>query len=436
MNWSLKKFAFVISLTITYSLPIQAAKIFVVGGDLHADNTSFFSALIKATGKDWKYNTRSFNNCSTDWSKTTCPKIAVVVSGSESLAEGSDVFNSDDFNHLRNITGLSYYHLFQKWGFSPKQVMLAVDNYKTASIPGNPIGDANIAMIEEADVVYFNGGDQCRHSRAWINTDGTDSPILKALRQRVNAGKVIVSGSSAGMAIQGHTIYGEGNSYGYLTINDLAPKEISSPTGLLDDRQGNSGFQYEYNGGKMKGFGFLARQLAFDTHFDVRARLGRMITAMKNISVEFGIGADENTAIYLNEDEAQVFGEHSVFIADNSTAQYQNQTGHMNVKGIVINLLTDGDRYNFKTRTLISTKPKILTPQYKGNLNDFDILNAYNSTKLITHLINQTENANHGFSEKKTPGVHYVFRKDQKTQGFYDQNSYSAEKVIMDILDI
>lgn len=416
-----------------WSQPVFAAKLFLIGGDLNENNTSIFTGLIKATGKNWNYDTNSRNNCSLDWEKTICPKIAVVTSGSENLAEGINIFTNDD---TPNFKGLSYYHLFQKWGFSPKQVLIAIDNYTSASVNGNPVGDSNIALINQADIVFFNGGDQSRHARAWINNDGTDSPILKLLRTRVNEGSVIISGSSAGTAIQGQTIYGEGNSYGYLSINDLAAKPVESPTGLLDDRLGNTGFQYEFNGGKMIGFGFLTRPIAFDTHFDVRGRLGRMIVAMKQINAPTGIGSDENTAIFINGDEAQIFGEHSIFIADSSHSHFLRHSNHMNVKGISLSLLSDGDHYNLKTHQLTSSKPLITKPHYKGHLNNYDIFNSYSSTQLITRLIDQSGLVNQGFSDKSAPGFHYIFKKNKKTRGYFDQFAYTADHVMMDILDI
>ena len=44
-------------------------------------------------------------------------------------------------------------------------------------------------------------------------------------------------------------------------------------------RNGSKGLQYEENGAKMQGFGFI-KNFQIDTHFDRRGRLGRLIPVM------------------------------------------------------------------------------------------------------------------------------------------------------------
>jgi cyanophycinase len=436
MNWLLKKkffqlFVLTINL-LAFTLPAHATKIFLVGGALEDDNYSIYNALLNATHKNWKYNPASKENCSVDWDTTPCPRIAVVVSGSDNLASGIDIFNGSTSTIFK---GFSYYNLFQRWGFSPKLVQIAIDNYATASVAGNPVGDANIAIVKQADVVFFNGGDQSRHSRAWINKNGSDSPILAILRTRVNQDSVIVAGTSAGTAVQGHYTYGEGNSYGYLTINDLAAKSVDSQTGLLDDRAGDSGFKFDNNGGKMLGFGFLSRNIAFDTHFDQRGRLGRMIVAMKSLEASDAVGVDENTALYIQDDVGTVYGANGVFIADSTAAQFSATSQRMNVTGVRMNILTDGDSYNFKTKIVSSSKAPIERAYVLGSKSSNNIFGSYVSTKLMTHLTIQTGDVNHGYSDKDRPGFEYRFSKDNKTSGHYSMGQYTVKNVIMDILN-
>ena len=418
--------------TIFFSQSVFAAKLFLVGGALNEDNASIFNALMETTGKSWNFEPGNFNNCSIDWSTTNCPKIAVVVSASDNLAAGDDVFNNDDMY----FRGHSYYRIFQKWGFSPKEVRIAIDNYKTASATGSIIGNLNYSIIKDADVVFFNGGDQVNHARSWLNDDGSDSQLMTLLRQRVNQNKVIISGTSAGTAVQGQTIYGEGNSYGFLVINDLAPKPLTSSTFLRDDREGVDGFRFENNGGKTFGFNFLSKNINFDTHFEARGRLGRMIMAMKSDEAYLAIGVDENTAIYIDGDKARVLGENSVFIADQSEANFpKSLENHFNTQNIRLSLLTAGDQYNLVTKKLISSKPKISTPQYNGKIESQDMLGPYVATILLTHLVDQTENMNDGTSDFSQPGFYFQFRKDALTEGYHNQNAYTVENALLDILD-
>ena len=413
--------------------PTHAARIMLVGGALADDNASIFDGLMKSTGKAWNYNQGNFKNCEEDWKMTKCPKVAVVTSASENLAAGIEVYNNDDLTHLNS---LSYHHLFQKWGYSPRHVQIAIDNYLQASIAGNSVGDANIEIIKQADVVFFNGGDQSRHSKSWLNSDGTDSQIMRILRNRVINNEVIIAGTSAGTAVQGEMIYGEGNTYGYLAVNDLAQKPVDSLSGLLDDRLGNSGFQFENNGGMMNGFGFLSRNIAFDTHFEARSRLGRMLVAMNALGTNIGIGVDENTAFFMDDNHGVVYGASSVFIVDTNYAVVSAKSNHFNVTDAIVNVLNEGDRFNFITNTLQTIRSKIQKPQFQIGIESNDIYSPYEATKLITHLIDQIPSANYGFGDIAHPGFRFEFIKDKFTNGYFSNNKYTAEKVKMNILDI
>jgi cyanophycinase len=113
-------------------------------------------------------------------------------------------------------------------------------------------------------VIFFNGGDQSRHSRSWFNNNGSDSDIMKVLRTRFAEG-AIVAGTSAGSAIMSNPTYGEGYSYGYYYFNsDLKPCAIGDL--LRDDRDGTNSFRYKENGGYMTGFGFVSNALV-DTQY-------------------------------------------------------------------------------------------------------------------------------------------------------------------------
>jgi cyanophycinase len=430
----IKNHRLIILLVVMYffgAAPLYAARIMLIGGALEDDNASIFDGLMKSTGKVWNYNKTNFKNCDADWKLTRCPRMAVVTSASENLAAGIAVYNTDDLTHPNS---LSYHNLFQKWGYSPKHVQIAIDNYHLASKSGNAVGDANIEIIKQADVVFLNGGDQSRHSKSWLNSDGTDSPILKILRDRVINNEVVIAGSSAGTAVQGQMIYGEGNSYGYLTVNDLAQKSIDSLSGLLDDRLGNSGFQFENNGGMMNGFGFLSRNIAFDTHFEARSRLGRMVVAMNALGTNIGIGVDENTAFFMDDNHGVVYGASSVFIVDTSYAIITNKSNHFNITGALVNVLNVGDKFNFNTNSLVTFRPKIKKPQYQTSTDSSKIYAPYEATKLISHLIDQVPNKNNGFGDKSHPGFHYEFIKDRFTCGYYLDNEYTAEKVKMNIM--
>lgn len=414
-------------LTISVTSHAVTGKVFLMGGAVAQTNASIYDALRAATGKDWSPNTSSYSNCSTDWTVTACPRVAVVTSGAIDLATGDDVFINDD-----PATGtLSYYNLFQKWGFSPKHLELAIDNAAQGAYPNNPVGDANIAIINSADVIFFNGGDQSRHAAAWLTTNGADTPIMTALRARYAAGAV-VSGTSAGTAIQGSPTHGEGTSYGYLYYNaDLAPKLVGSPTGLRDDRSGLSGFRYNHNGGKMTGFGFIDNA-AVDTHFDARGRMGRLIAALRNVGKSVGYGVGEDTAFYVNGDVGKVYGTNEVFVVDESTASFPPSV-YFTATGVTVSVLTAGDTYGFSTKAVTSSKPLIPSPYYSGHYDSNAIFDPYETTKSLTRLVDQVDGYNRGTTQEKKPQFSVKFYKNGNTKGYYGNGRYTVVKALVDI---
>ena len=75
--------------------------------------------MAKATGK-----IPQPNNCSQDWSTTTCPKVAVVTSAAQTEEEGNYYYNVDEPDTM------CFKRLFNLFGCSPKHVSVHRDNSK------------------------------------------------------------------------------------------------------------------------------------------------------------------------------------------------------------------------------------------------------------------------------------------------------------------
>lgn len=116
-------------------------------------------------------------------------------------------------------------------------------------------------MILTADIIFFNGGDQAKHARTWLEDSGIPSPMFSRLLNRYNNRDIVIAGTSAGTMIMSNPTYGDGISFGHLYWNakvGLAQKSTKdgavNGTGLSDTRNGTKGLQFEDNGGKMPGF--------------------------------------------------------------------------------------------------------------------------------------------------------------------------------------
>ena len=272
-------------------------KVWLNGGGVVQDNTTVFvDGLRQATGKNINIpNVNSVTNCASDWNTTTCPRVAVVTAAAINQIDGVDKFTNDTA-----IGQWSYANLFQRHGFSPKHILSHHDTYTSNSGNSSATAQANIAIINQADLVYFVGGDQSRLSRTFLNDDGSDRPLMAAIRARYATGNFIYAGDSAGTAIAPATSYGEGISIGFLnqnTLRAITPADCPYVAPASNGTAATSCLRHPVNadfGTKIKGFGFVPNANV-DTHFDNRngrtGRLGRLIAALKNIGPTVGYGA-------------------------------------------------------------------------------------------------------------------------------------------------
>jgi len=69
---------------------------------------------------------------------------------------------------------------------SPKHLTIHRDNYHIHGNVSTPEGAVNLEILQQADIIFFNGGDQSRHVRTWLNDSGHHSPLLVIVHQRAS----------------------------------------------------------------------------------------------------------------------------------------------------------------------------------------------------------------------------------------------------------
>ena len=176
-------------------------------------------------------------------------------------------------------------------------------------------------VLRDADGVWFDGG------RQWNIVDSYANTLTYREFHKVLERGGVIGGSSAGATIQGD----------YLVRGAIAgPEIVMTPES-----------EHEH------GFAFL-RKVAIDQHINTRNRWDDIIPVIRKYPNLLGIGLSEGTAIIVTGDRFEVIGKWKVAIHDN-TRVYQPWEKPYYV-------LSPGDVYNMKTRTIEKYGTGVLVP--------------------------------------------------------------------------
>ncbi len=228
--------------------------------------------------------------------------------------------------------------------------------------------------LQGLDGIFFTGGDQARHLESFVTRDAAGaytqiSPQLEVLRARFAAGKLVVSGTSAGDAAQSGGIW-KGISVPMVSGGDswqALAKGYIAGTGPTIDGAGTTGVSYATGGLGFFKYGTL------DSHFSNRSREGRLLRLIRESGLDYGFGVDENTSLVVGRPEADgstkmtVVGEAGVYIVDvRGSTSTGSSTGNFTITGAKTHYITEGDYIVIDsagnmTVTLSSTKPVLAT---------------------------------------------------------------------------
>ncbi|QRN04728.1 cyanophycinase [Legionella sp. MW5194] len=180
--------------------------------------------------------------------------------------------------------------------------------------------------IEQADGIFFTGGDQFR-----LATILGGTPLIDRIRERYVKDKTfIVAGTSAGAMVMSSIMITEGGVEEALMESDL---KTSS------------------------GLGFL-QNCIIDTHFIKRGRFARLAHAIIINPDQLGVGLGEDTALIIkNGSEAECRGSGMVVIIDGKSIRQTNITtvkedDAVYVENLKVHLLVKNCRFSIKTRKL------------------------------------------------------------------------------------
>jgi cyanophycinase len=177
---------------------------------------------------------------------------------------------------------------------------------------------AVVAALATATGVFFTGGDQLRITTVLGGTR-TDS----ALQALVQAGKIVLGGTSAGAAMMSGTMILGGDGPGVTRDGVRTGPGLEFLPGVL-----------------------------IDMHFAERGRLNRLLSAVALYPHELGLGIDEDTAILAEGDSFEVLGTGTVTVVDAGAAADIRvpATGPITLTGARVHVLPAGCTFELSGR--------------------------------------------------------------------------------------
>jgi cyanophycinase len=224
-----------------------------------------------------------------------------------------------------SVVGDRYYQIFREMGAQQVQIL-------------------DIRLAEECDQntwlgtlnnctgIFITGGDQQR----LCNLIG-DSKFVELLKKRLHLGELMVAGTSAGAAIMGEKMIAAGSS------------GESPNRSLVELTNGLS----------------IIPELLVDQHFHNRNRMARLMSAIAAHPDKLGLGIDEDTCAAFEDDcTFQVLGKGTITVIDPGELLHtnyleSNETSPLSLHKLTVHVLSQGDRYNYQSRCVLSHQMNI-----------------------------------------------------------------------------
>jgi cyanophycinase len=155
---------------------------------------------------------------------------------------------------------------------------------------------SEVAKVTQANVVWFEGGDQDRLVPLMLDAAGRDSPVQAAIKAKLLANNLIIAGYSAGAAIMSDPMIGNGTSWAALTEPMSSDPNCETGDALCVTR----------------GLGYIPSgyDVITDQHFTQRGRFARLVRALAATNKRTGWGVSAFAGFYvdLQKGRAEVVG--------------------------------------------------------------------------------------------------------------------------------
>jgi cyanophycinase len=290
---------------------------------------------------------------------------------------------------------------------------------------------ATAELVRGCNLVYFTGGVQERITQSLLQKDGTDTPVLTAIRDMLKRGGVL-AGTSAGAAMQ---------SVNMISAGGLPDASIDEGMDALDFGVSDNPLR---RGLTLKtGLGFFNDGI-IDQHFgQYRGRLGRLSRALVAQKERYGFGIDENTALIVPPSGIiEVCGEGYLTVIDSKDAKCQDGPLGCQLQHLRVSCFSAGDRFNSFTGEATFPAGKEPLKQhadaYRGNILIADIAGrGALSHALIRGLADNTSRRQVGIALRYAShfghGYRYTFRKTERSQGWGGKVNGDYQFAVQDV---
>ena len=175
-----------------------------------------------------------------------------------------------------------------------------------------------LKRIQAADVIFFTGGDQLRLTSIIGGTQVHDLILYK-----YHNDAFLYVGTSAGAACASRNMIYQGSSKEALLKGEI---KITGGLGLMND-------------------------VAIDTHFVKRGRIGRLFQAVVSNPKIIGLGLGEDTGLLISEgDQMEALGSGLVILVDGRSIKDTNITDislgePISIENLIVHVMSMGDTY-------------------------------------------------------------------------------------------
>jgi cyanophycinase len=219
----------------------------------------------------------------------------------------------------QSVLGDRYSQIFQGMGVQQVQVL-------DVRLPKECDEERWLNVMSSCTGIFVTGGDQQR----LCDLIG-GGKFIESIKERIQLGKLVLAGTSAGAAMMGERMIAGGSSgeFPNRSLVDLAD-----------------------------GLGFIP-ELLVDQHFSNRNRMARLMSAIAAYPDKLGIGIDEDTCAAFSDDGTfEVLGKGTITVIDPGGLTHTNyleasETSPISLHKLTVHVLSQGDRYNYQHRAVL-----------------------------------------------------------------------------------